>query len=114
MGDFNKFLLHTLSQFQGEELMHFRGYASQPAFMQQHCSAHGNTISGILGDEACLDDKTKLEILERRVRSLEHCSKDSQNMWKAPFRDNSKLISSRDQPRHGRAVFRERTGTLFP
>merc|ERR1712106_234233 len=38
MEDFNKFLLHTLSMFQGEQLVHFRGYASQSEYMK-HCSS---------------------------------------------------------------------------
>merc|ERR1711924_418381 len=72
MQDFERFLFHTLSTFQGSELLKFRGYACHDEFVRCSCGPAAALRSSVFREDPCLDEEAKLEILERRLRSLEY------------------------------------------
>merc|ERR1712054_481732 len=94
MQDFEKFLLHTLSSFQGEELLRLEGYASQEEFARCLKGQPGSLGNSSMIQKPCLDEEAKLEILERRIRSLEHLFNEPPQMWKVTFRGNSAKTAS--------------------
>merc|ERR1711924_305335 len=106
--DFEKFLLHSLSSFRGDELPKIRGYASRQELSNfgsgYPFSPHSSSERLVDDADACLDDETKLEILERRIHSLEHLFHSPQHMWKTHFRNN---VATGLPPPPGRAVFRD-------
>ena len=69
-----------------------RGYSSRQEFAR---CFRGRPSTFDKGRQPCLDEDAKLEILERRIRSLEHLFNEPQDKWKVVFRTNTKRTSSR-------------------